>query len=86
MKYEVERKDLSALPRKQVRACARYPFDQMKIGESFFVPAIHRTPSGLQTVRSNLSGSANAYSKRHGLRFSILMNRDLYGYHCQRIA
>ncbi len=55
----------------------KYPFSQMKVGQSFFIPE----PAFQQIAR--IRASASNYSKRHNTRFAIV--RDGNGYRCGRV-
>jgi hypothetical protein len=56
----------------------KYPFDKMKVGQSFFIPE----PNFQQVNR--VRSAATHYGKRHDVTFAIV--RDGNGYRCGRIA
>jgi hypothetical protein len=74
--YKVENKPV---PRHNVRRdrSTKYPFDKMKVGQSFFIPE-----PAFRDV-SRIRASASSYGKRHGVKFAIV--RDGEGYRCGRI-
>lgn len=56
---------------------AKYPFSQMKVGQSFYIDI---SITDVQSIRT----AAGHYGKRNGVKFSII--RDGAGYRCGRIA
>lgn len=54
----------------------KYPFDKMKVGQSFYIDI---TVTDVQAVRT----AASAYGRRHDVKFSII--REGAGYRCGRI-
>lgn len=75
VEFSVEKgKPLPAYPRR------RYPFDRMEVGDSFWVPVGDNS----ERTKSNLNGSARAFGRRKGQKFSI--RRDEDGFRVWRIA
>lgn len=50
----------------------KYPFDQMEVGDSFFVPL----GDNEQRVKKTVSNCARSFGKRVGQRFSIRSDGD----------
>ena len=64
MTYEIEEKVPMPKPR---LGGAKYPWGEMKVGDSFFVAVENEQPS---TVQGTVAGSARAYGKKHGNKFT----------------
>lgn len=76
VQYKIENKPV---PRYNSRSSlTKYQFDQMKVGQSFFIPE----PTFQQVAR--VRSAASSYGKRHGMNFAIV--RDGQGYRCGRIG
>lgn len=58
--YEVEQ----GVPLPTDSRAAKYPFGEMAVGDSFFVPDHHST-------YTSVAGSAYGYARRHGLKMSV---------------
>ena len=71
--FKVENKPV-VRPRIEAR---RYPFARMKVGQSFYFE--YHNFNDLNRVRS----AASQYSRRHGVKFSIVKEGD--GYRCGRV-
>lgn len=72
--FKVENKPV-VRPRIEAR---KYPFARMKVGQSFYFE--YHDFNDLNRVRS----AASQYSRRHGVKFSIVKEGD--GYRCGRIV
>lgn len=71
--YEID--DNVEIPPKRNRSTKKYPWAEMKIGQSFFVP---------NKSQASLSATAIGYSYRHpGLKFTTAKEND--GVRCWRI-
>lgn len=70
--YKIENKAITR-PRMMTQ---RYPFDRMKVGQSFY---FEPTEEELIRVRS----AASQYGKRNDAKFSVIRDGD--GYRCGRI-
>jgi hypothetical protein len=57
--------DAVPVPQRRPYNCI-YPWAELSVGQSFFVPA-----SGRDNARAALATSACAYGKRHGKKFSL---------------
>jgi len=55
----------------------KYPFEQMEVGDSFFVP------ESAEVRRSNFSNSASSYGKRTGKKFTVRKVEG--GWRCWRV-
>ena len=56
--YQIEK----GIPMPEGKPGSKYPFDGMKVGDSFLVP---------RKDRSCVSSAATAYSKKYGTKFSM---------------
>lgn len=65
---------------KEIKGYTRqvYPFGQMNVGESFFVP--------FGNSDRRVSNAASTYGKRHALKFSVRIDKDRGGHHVIRVA
>ena len=75
LEFKVENKAVPAMGMRLTNN--RYPFGQMKVGQSFFIPGQFE---GISSVRS----AALSYGKRHDMKFAIVRDGD--GYRCGRIG
>jgi len=61
---------------KNVPLPARFPFEQMEVGDSFAVPpSVHRTTVGIAALR---------YGRKHGMKFTVRQVADKT-FRCWRI-
>lgn len=56
----------------------KYPFDQMKVGDSFVIPDVMN--------RNTVTVAAWRYGKKMGMKFSVKRLPDGKGYACWRIS
>jgi hypothetical protein len=56
---------------------ARFPFEQMQVGDSFVVP--------MEITRYAVSVAAHRYGKKHGVKFTVRKYKD-GTYRCWRTA
>ncbi len=64
MPYEIDERVPVPKPR---LGGGKYPWGEMKVGDSFFVAVDKEPPSAVQ---GTVSGSARAYGKKHGQKFT----------------
>lgn len=62
---------------------ARFPFDKMKIGDSFFVPKEDQNPEG---VGASIYSAANSYNRFHGTKIRVSTRKQEGGVRVWRIA
>jgi hypothetical protein len=64
-------------------ASARFPFDKMKIGDSFYIPKEDQDPLA---VPASIYSAANSYNKTHGTKIKMAVRKDKGGTRVWRIA
>ena len=63
-------------------ASARFPFDKMEIGDSFFIPKGDQDPL---TVGPTIYAASNSYNKTHGTKIKVAIRKDTDGVRVFRI-
>jgi len=61
----------------------RFPFDKMKIGDSFFVPEKDQAPF---YVQASVYSAANSYNRFHGTKLRMSTRKEKGGVRVWRIA
>jgi hypothetical protein len=61
---------------------ARFPFDKMKIGDSFFIPKEDQDPL---VVPPSIYSAANSYNKTHGTKIKMAVRKEEGGTRIFRI-
>lgn len=64
-------------------ASARFHFDKMKIGDSFFIPKEDQDPLA---VPASIYSAANSYNRTHGTKIKMAVRKDNGGTRVFRIA
>lgn len=64
--YAIE-KGVSVPPRMPTKRGSKYPFKDMDVGDSFFVP----NPEGSEDIANRLRNAAHRFGTRYGYKFSI---------------
>lgn len=64
-------------------AFARFPFNKMKIGDSFFVPKEDQNPEG---VAASVYSAANSYNRTHGTKLRMSTRKVEGGIRVWRIT
>lgn len=82
--YKVE-KNVEMPLKKTFTAGSKYPFAEMDIGDSFFVPATSREDA--KKVQTRVSASGTKFRAVHGRRFStrVIEENDGFGVRVWRI-
>lgn len=71
-----------AMERKR-EASTRFPFNKMKIGDSFFIPDTDQAPG---TVSSSVYSAANSYNRTHNTKIRVAIRKTEGGVRVWRIA
>lgn len=64
-------------------ASARFPFDKMKVGDSFYVPKEDQSPLA---VPASVYSAANSYNRVHGTKIKMAVRKDNRGTRVFRIS
>jgi hypothetical protein len=60
----------------------RFPFDKMKIGDSFYIPKEDQDP---MAVPASIYSAANSYNRAHGTKIKMAVRKDEKGTRVFRI-
>lgn len=63
-------------------ASSRFPFDKMKVGDSFFIPKEDQDPLA---VPASIYSAANSYNRTHGTKIKMSVRKNELGTRVFRI-